>query len=67
MSASADLYALATYQARAAATVPINEPALIAHWKMAPENWQAHLEAKARLYGRAGDAAKVLEDRPSSR
>lgn len=31
-------------------------------WKMLPAYWQRHLEAKARLYSRAGDAAAACGD-----
>jgi hypothetical protein len=36
-----------------------------AHWsgKLPLDDWRAHLQAKGRLYLRAGDSAKALEDR----
>lgn len=64
MTASSDFYALATHNAQRAREVPLNEGAA-ERWRMPPEDWQRHLEAKARLYGRAGDTAKELEDRGS--
>lgn len=62
MSGSNDLYAFATYYERSAEAVPLIEGAE-ALWRMPPGDWQKYLEAKARMYGRAADAARELEDR----
>jgi hypothetical protein len=62
VTGSTDLYALATFHAGRAAAVPLNEGAA-KRWRMSPEDWQRLLEAKARLYERAGHFARVLEDR----